>query len=66
MRDKVDINITAYCREFNSHISYRLSQEEIDNPKYLFEIVKTIEAQMDAHIQMKNIDKKMVKKDCMK
>jgi hypothetical protein len=55
MEHKLDMEFRAYCHDFNCHISYSLNDFERSKPEILAEILKTIEAQMNQHIQLKKI-----------
>jgi predicted thioredoxin/glutaredoxin len=50
---KIKIDIKGYSHDYDCHTSYRLNDFEKSNPKMLAEIVKSIEAQLDGFMQMK-------------
>ena len=53
MSPKLDIDLRAYCHEYDCHISYRLNDFERSKPEIIAEILRTIEAQIEQHIKMK-------------
>lgn len=55
MNPKLDIELTlkAYSHNFDCHISYSLNDFERDKPEVLADLIKTIELQMEQHIEMK-------------
>lgn len=53
MKAHLDIDMVAYCHEYDCHIAYRLNEFERSNPQDLIEILKIIEIQINQHIKMK-------------
>lgn len=56
MKNKIDIDIKAFCHNYDCHISYRINEFERSHPEILGSIVKMIEANMDQYITQKETE----------
>jgi hypothetical protein len=54
MDHKIDIEIRAYCPEFDCHIAYSLNDCDRNKPEMIVEIIKVMEEQLNRRIKIKN------------